>query len=241
VDPLAIRIGNGSRRGLRSLPFQKSARSRALIGRTRTPVLTAENGAGGGGRTRIPSMASWNSQPLNHARKLVETIGVEPMFPACRAGVLAAELRPRKITKRMSAAAGSTALDPGFHASVVSMATIALMNKLKNPSRAGLRRRGSGSGDPCLGSTPAELLRSWAAYWRRYRYRVGAHASARRTTAVEAARADIVLSRGVTMASRLYSTLNLRNQRTVFGACKAAWSHRGAARCVVPPFRRLRG
>jgi hypothetical protein len=99
---------------------RQSARSRALIGRTRTPVLTAENGAGGGGRTRIPSMASWNSQPLNRARKLVETIGVEPMSPACRAGVLAAELSPRKIAKRMSAAAGSTALDPGFHASAVS-------------------------------------------------------------------------------------------------------------------------
>jgi hypothetical protein len=112
---------------------RQSARSRAIIWRTRTPVLTAENGAGGGGRTHIPSMASWNSQPLNHARKLVETIVVEPMFPACRAGVLAAELSPRKIAKRMSAAAGSTALDPGFHASAVSMATIALMNKLKTP------------------------------------------------------------------------------------------------------------
>jgi hypothetical protein len=179
----------------------QSARSRALIGRTRTPVLTAENGAGGGGRTRIPRMASWNSQPLSHARELVDLGRYRtPYLLLAKQALSHLSYRPQ-IAKRMSAApaAAITLLTPSARASTNLPGRLGAQ-KTKNPSRAGLRRRGSGSCDLCLGSTPAELLRSWAAYWRRYRYRVSAHASARRTTAVEAARADIVLSRGVTIA-----------------------------------------
>lgn len=51
-------------------------------------IYSAGIGADGGGRTRISTMARSNSQPLNHARELVETLGLEPRFSGCRPEVL---------------------------------------------------------------------------------------------------------------------------------------------------------
>ena len=51
-------------------------------------IYSAGIGADGGGRTRIATMARSNSQPLNHARELVETLVLEPRFSGCRPEVL---------------------------------------------------------------------------------------------------------------------------------------------------------
>ena len=91
-------------------------------------IYSAGIGADGRGRTRISTMARSNSQPLNHARELVETLGLEPRFSGCRPEVL--PLNDVPINHKTNvAAAGLTALGPGFRAPAGSMATAAYGQK----------------------------------------------------------------------------------------------------------------
>jgi hypothetical protein len=108
-------------------------------------IYSAGIGADGGGRTRISTMARSNSQPLNvladslrtdrhairrlsNARELVETLGLEPRFSGCRPEVL--PLNDVPINHKTNvAAAGLTALGPGFRAPAGSMATTAYGQK----------------------------------------------------------------------------------------------------------------
>src|SRR6266481_698918 len=99
-----------------------------------TKLLRARIGAARGGRNLISAWATPRSQPLSYGRELVETLGLEPRFSGCRPEVL--PLNDVPINHKTNvAAAGLTALGPGFRAPAGSMATTAYGQKMKNPSR----------------------------------------------------------------------------------------------------------
>ena len=94
-------------------------------------IYSAGIGADGGGRTRISTMARSNSQPLNHARELVETLGLEPRFSGCRPEVLPLNDVPKMQKTNDRCGPRLRLSSPGFHGHArSSMAT-------KNPSRSG--------------------------------------------------------------------------------------------------------
>ena len=94
------------------LPMVRAPGVEPGLDRYERPVLPlnearARTGAGGGGRTRIPSMARWNSRTLNHAREIggparnrtevcrVQTGGSRPLS-------YRPQIAKRQIAKRMS-------------------------------------------------------------------------------------------------------------------------------------------
>jgi hypothetical protein len=81
-----------------------SARSRALIRRTRAPAPATVTGAAVGNRNRSSSLATKCSS-LELRPRLVDPSGVEPAIPACRAGLQPAA-RAREMDQRKSRAAG---------------------------------------------------------------------------------------------------------------------------------------
>ncbi len=94
-------------------------------------IYSAGIGADGRGRTRISTMARSNSQPLNHARELVETLGLEPRFSGCRPEVLPLNDVPKMQKTNDRCGPRLRLSSPGFHGHArSSMAT-------KNPSRSG--------------------------------------------------------------------------------------------------------